>query len=126
MINANEATRPESLFTRTDFSQDAVAYNIGRTIYQTPTTSFAALFNATYKRTGNWASRYTTFYANRFGSSPATALAAAKDVFFDTGTVISGVRNDLFANDFDSSILTSSDKNAVAQAYADAIVAVAS
>jgi peptidoglycan hydrolase-like protein with peptidoglycan-binding domain len=126
MINANEATRPESLFSRTDFSQDAVGYNFGRTIYQTPTTSFAALFNATYKRTGNWANRYTTFYANRFGSSPATALAAAKDVFFDTGPVISTVRNDLFANDFDPSVLTTSDKNAVAQAYADAIVTAAS
>jgi len=124
MINSNEALRPESLFSRTDFSQDVNAFNFGKEIRNYPNVTFANLFEVAYERSGSWAQRYAAFYQGRFGANSVTALAAAKDVFFNTGAVISAVRNDLFSGDFDPSILTTADKNQVAEAFVQRLLEV--
>lgn len=91
-MNVLASDTKDSTFKLLDLIEDADAFNLAKIMTEYPQEPIYNVFNYYYRAGGGYASRFATFYQDRFGANAATAQAVAKDILTTGDLVIASGR----------------------------------
>lgn len=109
----------DSRLSEANLIEDADAFLIWNKTQGAPATSFAALISETYTATGDWPTRFTRWFQERFAGDWNNVRDLAVEAMIGDDSVFAATRNLFWSQrNFDGTSLSMADKEALGVGFA--------